>query len=106
VTYERSQRDRTEFLAGQQVVAADTRAQIDRAVITPLMLEQCVQAPPSWRIGRMRFERNADPIRRWHRWGCSDGAYGVCNYVTPLGALLAQRCWRRENLTGRIPPQA
>lgn len=65
----------------------------------------CAQAPPSWQIGRFRFERQADPVRRWHRWGCSDGSYGAANCATPFGAFLAQRHWRRRNLGGLVPPR-
>jgi hypothetical protein len=58
-------------------------------------LDRCAAAPPHWRIGRYRFERNPQPIRRWHRWGCSDGACGVANYTSPLTAFFAQRRWAR-----------
>ena len=55
------------------------------------IVERCTAAPPSWQIGRYRFERNPQPVKRWRRWGCSDGAYGVGNCVTPVAAFLAQR---------------
>jgi hypothetical protein len=62
-------------------------------------LDRCAAAPPSWTVRGLRFERNRQPIRRFHRWGCSDGAYGVANCRTPLGAFIAQRRWRRKAMT-------
>jgi hypothetical protein len=62
----------------------------------PVTELHCAATPPNWHIGRYRFERQSNPVRRWHRWGCSDGMRGVANYRTPLGAFLAQRRWARR----------
>lgn len=62
-------------------------------------LEQCYETPPNWTIFGIRFERQANPVLRWRRWGCSDGAWGVANCRTPLGALIAQRRWQKKART-------
>jgi len=62
-------------------------------------LDRCFQSPPNWTVFGIRIERQAAPARRWHRWGCSDGSYGVANYRTPVGAILAQRRWRKKART-------
>jgi hypothetical protein len=68
-------------------------------------LDRCCAAPPSWQIGRYRFERwpraATGPGSRGRRWGCSNGCLGVANYRTPLGAWLALRRWAREDAARR-----
>lgn len=48
-----------------------------------------------YQIGKYQFERQLNG-----RWGVSDSCIGVANYLTPIGALIAQRraskLWRRE----------
>lgn len=62
-------------------------------------LENCAAAPPSWQLGRHRFERmpkaEAGPGSRG-RWGVSNGRLGVSNYRTPVGAYLALRRFARQ----------
>ena len=67
-------------------------------------LERCTQAPPTWRIGRYRFERwpraASGPGSRG-RWGCGDGMRGVGGHRTPVGAWLSLWRWIRKDAANR-----
>jgi len=65
-------------------------------------LDRCCAAPPSWQVGRWRFERWPRRVTGGRgRWGCSNGSLGVANYRTPLGAWLALRRWARQDASRR-----